>query len=174
MRKILNTSLLIFAITLVAVGCRKEQDASLVNTWKVERLEIREIKFASGVNVAAQAAAKIYITMTLDSTINPLIAGSTFEFLENGKVLITSANGRFYFSDSETYTTSGKTLTITAEGRPEITGTYAISKERMTWDINSVDMLLNENAGFLEDLGVPSFVFSDVTSLVFRFVFRLK
>jgi len=174
MKKKLNISLLIFAITLVTIGCRKEQDASLVNTWRIERLEIREIKFAADVNMLAQVAANVVITTTLDSMVNPRIAGSTFEFLDNGKVLITSADGNFYFSDSETYTISGKTLTITAEGAPNVVGTYAISKDRMTWDVNSADILFHENAGLLEELGVPSFIFHDVTSFVFRFVFRVK
>jgi len=162
MKKILNISLLIFAITLVAVGCRKEEkDASLVNIWVVENIELKEITFANQINVVQQAMYKAMLEAILKEEITPYFTGWAFDFREDNRVFLTDSDGNSYGFDN--YAVNGKNLSVAGN---LITGTYVISKNRMHWDFDPINFLFDGDQEMFEDMGI--------TSVVFRFTFRKK
>jgi len=158
MKNILKFALLISAITLIAVGCRKDSDSSLINTWEIQRLELKEITFASGVDAIQQAAVRASLPMLINEFINPELVGITLEFRENGNLITTDQSGDIF---TGSYTVSGNILTIT-EGFYAASGRFSISGNTLHWDIDPTDIFLEE--GFGDIMGI--------SSLVFRFVLR--
>lgn|GEM_PF-6412999 len=158
MKNILKLTLLISAIAMIAVGCRTESDSSLINTWRVERLELSDITFTGGINAMQQAGIRAMLTALINEYINPELAGTTFEFRENGNLIVTDPDDNIH---TGSYTESGSTLTITGYFEAAVSGTFSISGNTMHWDINPIGSLLVDN---FEDMGV--------SNIVFRFVFR--
>ena len=161
MNRILKFALLIFAMSFVAIGCRKDNDASLINTWKIEKMSLKQMTFNNQVDAFTQAMIKGYLEKYLEEEISPEMVGGIFDFRSNGEVFITSPDGE----DTEigTYTTDGNILSIN-DGDVVLSGRYTISKNTLYWDIGTE--FLGFGNEFLETMGI--------TNLTFRLTFTKK
>jgi len=153
MKKIFNLTLLIVAITLVLISCKKEQDASLINIWEIERLGLKEVTFNSGVSTVEQVMIRAFLATSLEEYINPDLVGWTFEFREDGKVFLADPKGNIH--DSYDFTTTGNVLSVAEDF---MTGAYTISKNKMHWDINPVNFVFGGSDDFGE-MGITGIIF---------------
>jgi len=152
MKKTLKLTALILATTFVMVGCGKDKNASLVNTWIPEKIEFKEITFNSQVNPVTQGMIRMFLEEYLNKGaeyFGSFIGDNTVQFLGNGKVVISGDDK----SGEGTYTIVNGVLAITFEGET-LSGKYTISKNVLYWDINSdlQDALGNLNLDDLENL----------------------
>ncbi|MCL2414768.1 MAG: hypothetical protein FWC94_05895 [Bacteroidales bacterium] len=166
MKKILKISLLFFAAMLIIVGCRKERDASLVNIWVGESVEIREIRLGL-ITIPAPPELSEYMSQI----INPQVAGTILELREDRiavilpPALITLPPLEFI------YTANGNTLTIgSVEGR------YNISRNQLNWDVNLTNLLTDIFGIGLGDLGIPDIpgVNLNQAAITARIIFNKK
>jgi len=179
MKKFFNLTLLIFAITFVLIGCRKDKDALLVNTWVCKKVEIIEIVFGGSTNSMGQAL----VAAALSQMISEGIEGTIFEFRADGLVSITPPEGTFppdfvpHYIDFS-YTTKGSELSIYPQSRPggpPVTGKYSVSKNTLHWDVQLND-LLSFLEWFLSEVEIPDFNLNDlgVQSATVRLIFSKK
>ena len=161
MKNIFKITVLIFAIAVVAGSCKKESDDSIIGTWVSEKIEVKDLTFASGIDPFIRAAFRTYLEEAMKEA-STEIAGASFEFLKNGTVI---AIGIVHEGSTEgTYDIVGKNLTITLEGMP-LTGTHSVSKHNLHWDLSMQEM-------FGEAMGLE--LMELITDATFRWTFTRK
>jgi hypothetical protein len=148
MKKILKISALICAISLVAIGCKKEEKPpSIIGVWGFEKGEFKDVTFSNQINPITQAMVRLFINEIMamsDSNISiSLLDVETLELCKDGKAIIVGEES----SEEGTYTTTGKILTITRKIpvppttgydfiEQTLSGIYNVSKKNLFWDVD--------------------------------------
>jgi len=124
MKKLLKLALLVFAITAIAIGCKKDEKNPLIGTWIPERISV-EVKFSTQIDPFTQ----LFFNAFLNEMMSNLEIGQfSYQFGEGGKVIMTDGTR----SVEGTYTAKNNILTVTVEGET-ISGPYSISGNKLEW-----------------------------------------
>ncbi|MCL2412682.1 MAG: hypothetical protein FWC98_00910 [Bacteroidales bacterium] len=167
----MKQSVLIFTTILIVLGCRKEEDASLVGIWVCERAEIRDVVFGGSQSPLEQAL----IVALLSQGITEAISGMTFEFRADGIMIMEPPTIRPVWEVN--YTASGGVLSISFfdYGFP-ISGIYSISRNTLNWDIQLAEWFRILRTSDFSGFEMPDFDLDDlnIESATIRLIFDKK
>lgn len=157
MKTFFKIALLILATALILGSCKKDSKNdnanSLIGTWTMESVAVKELTFDSSVSAEEQASVILFINLMLGQLNTQATGKMTYEFRESGEVVM---NYEGEDPITGTYSTSGNILTITSEDIP-MSGEYSISAPKLYWDI-SLSQLLEMEENQLAASGVKTAV----------------
>jgi hypothetical protein len=187
MKKFLQLTVLVFAISALTIGCKKEAD-SIIGKWELEN--------NMSVNVTHNSSNPL-IQTGINALINSMIANNhfitlnlgTYEFQKNNKVIFSPPSASSANVLEGTYTITDKTILsviIPNFSNSNLTGEFTVSSKTLQWDIDMfgvldviTDDILEELLKDFEELGEllallgdPKDLIKGITGLVVRATFR--